>query len=255
LKHALRQLAPALSAAVLVHAGLAFALTSMPFFSALFPGAEKQSDFTVTYVTLVKPRGDVTRSNIQTDRVSMTRKPSSKADCSPQPFLQRSLPPEGQSLPEAVRTVEAVPPINSSGAVIAKEAGSISNAASGHGIEAAAHSGDSAHDGAIGSEKLTNNGSASSPVSERPDYIRAPHPRYPLIARQQGWEGTAVLHVEVRTDGSVGIAHVIKSSGHRVLDDAAAEAIRATKFRPAYKEGIPVKSWVEVPVNFCLSRG
>jgi protein TonB len=80
-------------------------------------------------------------------------------------------------------------------------------------------------------------------------YLRSPQPKYPPVARQQGWEGTALLRVEVSERGTATTVQVIQSTGHPVLDDAAVKAVMSAKFiaptRPA---------WVEIPISFRLSR-
>jgi len=87
------------------------------------------------------------------------------------------------------------------------------------------------------------------------NYLRSPHPQYPAIARQQGWEGTTVLRVEIQADGLIGSIQIVQSAGHKVLDDAAIESVRAAQFQPARHNGTPITSWVEVPVTFRLNRG
>lgn len=87
------------------------------------------------------------------------------------------------------------------------------------------------------------------------NYLRSPQPHYPSLARQQGWEGTTVLRVEIHADGSIGVIQILQSSGHKILDDAAIEAVRAAQFQPARHNGVPVTSWVEIPVTFRLNRG
>jgi protein TonB len=77
-------------------------------------------------------------------------------------------------------------------------------------------------------------------------------PSYPAIARRMGWEGTVVLEVEVQADGRVGDVSVAESSGHAVLDRAAADAVRAWRFEPAERLGEPVASHVRLPVQFQL---
>jgi TonB family protein len=74
-----------------------------------------------------------------------------------------------------------------------------------------------------------------------------PPPRYPLIARRKGWEGTVVIDIHVSNTGWVQEARVDKSSGYTVLDDAALGAVRnwriALHGRPAetgFKFRIPV---------------
>ncbi|MCX7885648.1 MAG: energy transducer TonB, partial [Verrucomicrobiae bacterium] len=85
--------------------------------------------------------------------------------------------------------------------------------------------------------------------------IRTPQPFYPPLARQNGWEGTTVLRVEIRADGTVGAIQILQSTGYKVLDDAAIEAVRAAQFQPARQNGLPITSWVEIPVTFRLNRG
>jgi protein TonB len=75
------------------------------------------------------------------------------------------------------------------------------------------------------------------------------------LARQNGWEGTTLVRVEILTDGLTGMVEVVGSSGHRVLDEAAVEAVRAARFEPARLEGVPTVCWVEVPITFRLNRG
>ena len=50
--------------------------------------------------------------------------------------------------------------------------------------------------------------------------------RYPLAARDNGWEGDVVVHLEVSANGDLGPLTVKKSSGHKVLDDQALEMFR-----------------------------
>ena len=77
-------------------------------------------------------------------------------------------------------------------------------------------------------------------------------PMYPRVAREAGWEGTVIVRVLVGTNGIPIETHVQKSSGHPVLDEAAIEAVRAWRFNAAKDGNIPIKSFVDIPVNFDL---
>ncbi len=56
---------------------------------------------------------------------------------------------------------------------------------------------------------------------------------YPDEARRRKLHGNLLLHVAVRADGSIERIHVIRSSGHQVLDDAAVRIVRlAAPFAP-----------------------
>jgi protein TonB len=85
-----------------------------------------------------------------------------------------------------------------------------------------------------------------------PGYVRNPAPVYPTIARARGDEGTVVLGVEVQPDGRCGRVTILSSSGHAVLDEAAADAVRRWVFRPARRWDTPVAWQVEIPVTFRL---
>jgi protein TonB len=50
--------------------------------------------------------------------------------------------------------------------------------------------------------------------------------RYPPAARDNGWEGDVVVHLEVSASGELGELKVKKSSGHPVLDQQALEMFR-----------------------------
>ncbi|MBI3332611.1 MAG: energy transducer TonB [Candidatus Omnitrophica bacterium] len=83
---------------------------------------------------------------------------------------------------------------------------------------------------------------------------RNPAPRYPWLARIQGWEGTVVLRVLVTPAGQAGSVQVARSSGYPSLDEAALAAIRRWSFLPARKQGQAVGSPMEIPVRFQLSK-
>lgn len=56
---------------------------------------------------------------------------------------------------------------------------------------------------------------------------------YPKEARELGLFGSLILHVAVRADGSLEAVHVLRSSGHDVLDEAAMTIVRlAAPFAP-----------------------
>ena len=77
-------------------------------------------------------------------------------------------------------------------------------------------------------------------------------PTYPPLARLRGYQGVAVLVVEVLADGRVGQVGISRSTGHEILDRTALEAVRSWKFEPGRREGRPVAMSVAVPVRFVL---
>jgi protein TonB len=87
-------------------------------------------------------------------------------------------------------------------------------------------------------------------VAPRP--LKVPKARYPSRARRLGWEGRVVLELAVSARGAVETVKIVTSSGHAVLDRAAAEAAERWSFQPATRDGTPVAHTVRVPVDFTL---
>ena len=57
---------------------------------------------------------------------------------------------------------------------------------------------------------------------------------YPAEAQVNGEEGTVQARLTIAVDGTVGACTIIRSSGHRSLDDATCRILRQrAKFRPA----------------------
>lgn len=65
-------------------------------------------------------------------------------------------------------------------------------------------------------------------------------------------QGRVVLRVLVRADGAVGGVEVAASSGHPLLDAAAAKASAGWRFQPATRDGDPIEAWALVPVRFVV---
>lgn len=84
--------------------------------------------------------------------------------------------------------------------------------------------------------------------------LRSTHPVYPRIAKKSGWEGTVLIRVTVEANGRTSKVVVARSSGHKVLDDAALRAIRRWAFRPARDGNIPIRSVAVIPLKFSLSK-
>ena len=88
-----------------------------------------------------------------------------------------------------------------------------------------------------------------------PYLISAPKPiQYPRWAIRQGWEGRLEIALEILADGSVGRTRVMKSTGRRLLDETAAEAVKTWRFAPAQKDGQFFLTCIEIPVSFRLEE-
>ncbi len=84
------------------------------------------------------------------------------------------------------------------------------------------------------------------------EYSFTAPPQYPHLARQQGWEGTVLLEVEVLPIGSVGEISIMRSSGYYILDQAATQAVQQWKFVIRKTTGPHATATVEIPVTFNL---
>jgi protein TonB len=93
----------------------------------------------------------------------------------------------------------------------------------------------------------------SDPGVIAPVLDRAPAATYPPIALRQRLEGTVELNVLVDERGAVTETLVISGAGGRAgLTEAAVESVRRRRYRPATKDGVPVKVWLPVRVQFRL---
>jgi protein TonB len=82
--------------------------------------------------------------------------------------------------------------------------------------------------------------------------VEMPEPAYPRHSRIRGEEGTVVLETEITAEGKPAGVRVVRSSGHRRLDDAALEAMGKAAFAPARALGRPVASTRRIAVRFEL---
>ncbi|MBK5260825.1 MAG: TonB family protein, partial [Thermoanaerobaculia bacterium] len=81
--------------------------------------------------------------------------------------------------------------------------------------------------------------SAVPPDGTQPEEIDRVVPRYPQMARRMGTSGSVVIRGIVRRDGRIDDVEVIKDLPNG-LGDAAREAVRKWRFRPATYRGEPI---------------
>jgi protein TonB len=84
------------------------------------------------------------------------------------------------------------------------------------------------------------------------EYIRAPQPVYPSIARRMGETGTVTLRVLIGEKGLAEQVVVQKSSGSANLDEAGRQAVLRALYKPHIEDGKPVAVYALVPINFQL---
>ena len=77
-------------------------------------------------------------------------------------------------------------------------------------------------------------------------------PTYPAMSKRLGEQGTVVLRVLVKADGSAGEVEVKSSSSYPRLDQAAVEAVKTWRFNSAKIDGKAIDEWYQVPIPFKL---
>ena len=101
---------------------------------------------------------------------------------------------------------------------------------------------------------------AGSMPGDRASVVMPPELRYPInasyppAARKEGTEGTAVFLLEIDETGKVVDAVLKRSAGSRILDRAARSAVMRGIFSPGTSDGVPVRSYVTVEVEFRLDK-
>ena len=78
---------------------------------------------------------------------------------------------------------------------------------------------------------------------------------YPEIAREAGIEGTVIVQATIGKDGRVKETIILKGIPKTGLDEAAMDAIKTIKWKPAYQRDKPVTVRISVPVVFRLKNG
>jgi protein TonB len=86
--------------------------------------------------------------------------------------------------------------------------------------------------------------------TQRPVVIEPVEPEYPELALETYSQGTVHVQVNVDETGRVIRAVILKSDAVSILEEAALEAARKTRFRPAKQRDVPVKATVVLPYVF-----
>lgn len=86
-----------------------------------------------------------------------------------------------------------------------------------------------------------------------PKAIRQTNPSYTADALRAGVEGSILLGVVVKSDGTVGEVRVVRSLDKEYgLDDRAVTTVRKWRFEPGKKEGVAVPVLVDVEITFSI---
>ena len=100
--------------------------------------------------------------------------------------------------------------------------------------------------------KETAQVSTTAPIFDA-NYLKNPAPEYPTQARRRNIQGSVLLSVIVKEDGTAKMVSIASSSGFTLLDDSAKSAVSRWKFVPAKRGGEAVEAHVIVPIDFKLN--
>jgi len=92
---------------------------------------------------------------------------------------------------------------------------------------------------------------AEDPDLVKPVLIEKMAPKYPEDAREEKVSGEVVIEAYVGADGKILEARAIKDPDPR-LTQAALEAFKQWKFKPATTKGKPVRAKMTVTIRFAL---
>jgi len=88
-------------------------------------------------------------------------------------------------------------------------------------------------------------------VDVNPVPVKTPPPEYPYTMKREGTSGVVAVSIVVDEKGAVASCTVAKSS-HTDFEGPAMDAVKKWKFKPAQKDGVPVKMKLTVPIRFNL---
>jgi periplasmic protein TonB len=91
------------------------------------------------------------------------------------------------------------------------------------------------------------------PPSAQAQGLNNQPPVYPQLSRKKKEQGTVLLLLMVKADGTVGEVQITTSSGFSRLDQAAIQAVKRWNFQPAQQQGKSIDFWYELPLTFRLN--
>jgi TonB family protein len=106
--------------------------------------------------------------------------------------------------------------------------------------------------GAAAAEASSKNGLAAAGATTHVDILDKPNPVYSTEARTLRIEGDVVLEVVFLASGQMQVTRVVSGLGHG-LDEAAIQAAKQIRFRPAKRDGQPVDTPARVRIGFRLA--
>lgn len=92
------------------------------------------------------------------------------------------------------------------------------------------------------------------PRDKEPELIGGLRLNYPDWARNAGMKGKAFVKALINIDGRATDVKIVISSGYEILDDAAIQAIKKSRWQPAMQRDEPVRVWITIAVKFLLHK-
>lgn len=89
-------------------------------------------------------------------------------------------------------------------------------------------------------------------VDEKPRPMHQPQPKLPPRVVQKQVEGKVLLRLLVDENGRVERVRVMQAEPKGLFEQPVKEAAKQWRYQPAQYQGKPVKTWIEVPMNFKL---
>jgi len=107
--------------------------------------------------------------------------------------------------------------------------------------------------GVAAAEASKQNGLATAGTTTGVDILNKPNPVYSTDGRTLRIEGDVVLEVVFLASGQMQVTRVVSGLGHG-LDEAAMQAAKQIRFRPAKRDGQPVDFPARVRIRFRLAE-
>lgn len=103
--------------------------------------------------------------------------------------------------------------------------------------------------GAAGVSAWAEDDTVYTKVDENPVPLKTPPPKYPESLKREGVSGVVAVVIVIDEKGSI-IGSSIAKSSNSEFEKPALDAVKNWKFKPAKKDGTPVKVRVTIPLRF-----
>lgn len=98
--------------------------------------------------------------------------------------------------------------------------------------------------------KVSGGASTAPSGVSAPSLIGQMNPAYPRRSRERGEEGDVELEFSVSADGHASEVKIISSSGYKLLDESAINAVTMGQFSPAKKDGVAQAAITRLRIRF-----